>query len=217
MFTGIVEEVGIIKEIKLGQESSKISIEGNRVLEGTKIGDSICSNGVCLTVVALKDRIFQVDIMAETLRRSNLRDLKIGDKINLERALTLETHLGGHIVSGHIDGVGVISSIVNQDNSVWITINAESNILKYVVEKGSIAIDGVSLTVAYVDDKKFKVSIIPHTARETTLLCKNIGNTVNLECDLIAKYIEKLLSFKEANQKDKLITEKFLFENGFLE
>lgn len=217
MFTGIVEELGVIQGIKRGSKSSRLLIKANKVLKNTKVGDSICTNGVCLTVTNLNTNSFEADVMAETLRRSNLGDLTVGSKVNLERALTLESRLGGHIVSGHIDGVGEIISLVKEDNATWVTVKAKSDILRYVVLKGSITIDGISLTVAYVDENVFKVSIIPHTAQETTLLNKSIGETVNLECDVISKYVEKLmgLTTKEENKKNTLLTEDFLRENGF--
>lgn len=218
MFTGIIEEIGLIKGIKRGEKSSKIIIKANKVLAGTQLGESISTNGVCLTVTYVSKDTFEADIMAETLRRSNLSNLTIGSKVNLERALSLGSRLGGHIVSGHIDGVGEISSFIKEDNAIWITIKTECEILKYIVEKGSIAIDGISLTVAYVDSGLFKVSIIPHTGEETTLLTKNIGDTVNLECDVIGKYIEKLLRVedKKIKSKNSVITEEFLVNNGFL-
>lgn len=218
MFTGIIEEIGEIQNIKKGQKSSKLVIKANEVLKDTKIGDSICTNGVCLTVTNMTYKSFEADVMAETLRKSNLGDLKPLDKVNLERALSVQSRLGGHIVSGHIDGVGNIVSFVKEDNAVWITIKAPSEILKYIVLKGSIAIDGVSLTVTYVDDDVFKVSIIPHTGEETILLKKKIGETVNLECDLIGKYVEKFLRLdkKYESMKENKITENFLKNNGFL-
>lgn len=217
MFTGIIEEIGIIQGIKRGDKSSKLLIKANKVLDKTKIGDSIATNGVCLTVTKISGNTFEVDIMAETLRKSNLRNLNIGSRVNLERALSLETRLGGHIVSGHIDGTGIIKSFIQEDNAVWITVKASLDILKYVVYKGSITIDGISLTVAYIDDDCFKVSIIPHTADETALLSKNKGDIVNLECDLIGKYVEKFLwvnSEKKSENKSS-ITEEFLKNNGF--
>ncbi|MDZ5000609.1 riboflavin synthase, partial [Clostridium perfringens] len=182
------------------------------------LGDSICTNGVCLTITNISGNTFEADVMAETLRRSNLGQLSIGSKINLERALSLETRLGGHIGSGHIDGTGEIISLVKEDNATWVSIKASSEILKYVVEKGSIAIDGISLTVAYVDNEVFKVSIIPHTGEETILLKKKPGETVNLECDVIGKYVEKLLGLRVKNEamKKESISETFLRENGFL-
>ncbi|MGG7076502.1 riboflavin synthase [Clostridium sardiniense] len=218
MFTGIIEEIGEIQSIKKGDKSSRLSIKANKVLRDTKIGDSISTNGVCLTVTSISSSKFEADVMAETLRKSNLGDLKPLDKVNLERALSIKGRLGGHIVSGHIDGVGKILSFTKEDNSVWITIKAPFEILKYVVLKGSIAIDGVSLTVAYVDDEIFKVSIIPHTGEETILLKKKVGETVNLECDVIGKYVEKLLKLdgKKTEVKENTITEDFLKNNGFL-
>lgn len=217
MFTGIIEELGVIQEIKKGSKSSKLLIKANKVLEETKVGDSICTNGVCLTVTDLKINSFEADIMAETLRRSNLGDLKVGSKVNLERALTLQSRLGGHIVSGHIDGTGEVISLVKEDNATWVTIKTTNDILRYIVLKGSITIDGISLTVAYVDDKSFKVSIIPHTAQETTLLNKTNGDTVNLECDVISKYVEKLMGFAPMDKYNESasITEEFLKINGF--
>ena len=217
MFTGIIEELGVIQEIKKSSKSSKLLIKANKVLENTNVGDSICTNGVCLTVTDLKANSFEADVMAETLRRSNLGNLNVGTKVNLERALTLQSRLGGHIVSGHIDGTGEILSLMKEDNSTWVTIRTTSDILRYIVLKGSITIDGISLTVAYVDENVFKVSIIPHTAQETTLLNKAIGETVNLECDVISKYVEKLmrLATKEENKKNTSLTEDFLRANGF--
>jgi len=218
MFTGIVEEVGEIQNVKNGIKSSRISIKAKKVIEDTKIGDSICTSGVCLTVTNIVGDLFEADVMAETLRSSSLGNLKNGSKVNLERALTLKKRLGGHLVSGHIDGIGQIISILKEDNAVWITIEANSEILRYIVKRGSITIDGISLTVAYVDDKSFKVSIIPHTHEETTLLSRKNGSWVNLECDVIGKYVEKLLglsSNKEESPKDTL-GEKFLRENGFM-
>lgn len=218
LFTGIVEEVGEIRGIKKGEKSSILSIKANKVIEDVKLGHSICTNGVCLTVTNIYGNIFDADVMAETLRRSNLGELKVGSKVNLERALSAKGRFGGHIVSGHIDGVGKIVSLEKEDNAIWVTIGAKENILQYIVEKGSIAIDGISLTVAYVDDKVFKVSIIPHTGKETILLSKTIEDTVNLECDVIGKYVEKLLTFQSGKKIEKkdYINEDFLKENGFL-
>lgn len=218
MFTGIIEEIGEIQSIKKGEKSSRLSIKANEVLRDTKIGDSISTNGVCLTVTSISSSNFEADVMAETLRKSNLEDLKPLDRVNLERAVSIKGRLGGHIVSGHIDGVGKILSFIKEDNAVWITIKAPLEILRYIVLKGSIAIDGISLTVAYVDDEIFKVSIIPHTGEETILLKKRIGETVNLECDVIGKYVEKLLRLdeKKISKKENTITESFLESNGFL-
>lgn len=218
MFTGIIEEIGTIKNIKKCDNSSSFTIRANKVLEDTKVGDSICTNGVCLTVKNIYKETFEADIMAETLRVSNLGSLKIGSRVNLERALSLNTRLGGHMVSGHIDGLGQIVLMQREDIAVVLTIRPQKDILKYMIYKGSVAIDGISLTVSYVDDEVFKVSIIPHTGEETILLSKKIGENVNIECDLVGKYIERLLGFKskEDGVKKTSLTEDFLKQNGFL-
>lgn len=215
MFTGLVEEIGRVESVIKSTKSSRITIKAKNVLEGVKLGDSICTNGVCLTVTSFDSGRFTVDVMAETIRRSNLRNFSPGDEVNLERALSLGDRLGGHIVSGHIDGIGIIESFEQEDNAVWITITTSHEILKYIVQKGSIAIDGVSLTVAYVDEAVFKVSVIPHTKDMTTLLRKKAGDEVNLECDVIGKYIEKFLGAKEQAPVKKGIDFNFLSENGF--
>lgn len=155
--------------------------------------------------------------MAETIRKSNLNTFKIGSKVNLERALSLSTRLGGHLVSGHIDGIGYIKDLKKEDSAIWITIKTSVDILRYIVYKGSITIDGISLTIAYVDDDVFKVSIISHTLQQTILSSKNIGDSVNLECDIIGKYVEKLLEInKPTKQQANNINEIFLKENGFI-
>ncbi|SHI20941.1 riboflavin synthase [Clostridium intestinale] len=215
MFTGIVEEIGTVVDFEASQNVLRIRVQASKVLEETYLGDSISTNGVCLTVTDIGKNYFYADVMGETVRRSNLGTLKKGDKVNLERAMTANSRFGGHIVSGHIDGKGKITSYEKEGNAVWITIDTDREILKYVVEKGSIAIDGISLTVAYVDDRKFKVSIIPHTSEGTTLLKKKIGEEVNLECDVIGKYVEKLLGFNKKNDEKKSITMDFLINNGF--
>lgn len=194
MFTGIIEELGTIKDLSAG---GSIRILADRVLEGTNIGDSIAVNGICLTVTELNGDGFTADVMPETLKRTSLSLLRRGDKVNLERAIAADGRFGGHIVSGHIDGTGTIREYKKDGNAVWVTIAAENDILRLVVEKGSIAIDGISLTVAEVTDTYFKVSIIPHTAGETTLLLKNTGDPVNLETDIVGKYVEKLLRHGE--------------------
>lgn len=219
MFTGIIEEIGTVKQMIAGKESYRLTVSAEKVLEGTKVGDSIATNGICLTVTAIRGNSFDADVMAETVRRTNLSSLHAGSQVNLERALTPCSRLGGHIVSGHIDGTGTITSMVREDNAVWITVTAKGNLLKYMIEKGSIAIDGISLTLAYVDDECFKVSVIPHTGEETILLKKRPGDTVNLECDLIGKYVEKLLRCQTEEETKPVsggITEAFLMENGFM-
>lgn len=223
MFTGIVEEMGSIHSITKGSKSAVLTIAADKVLEGSKVGDSIAVNGVCLTVTDITAGQFTADVMAETLRRSSLGSLKRGSKVNLERAMAADGRFGGHIVAGHIDGTGTVLSLKPEDNAVWVEIAASPNILKYIVEKGSIAIDGISLTVAKVTDQSFAVSIIPHTGTETTLLGKKAGDIVNLENDIIGKYVERLMHFGEAAEsvqgrkdtKSSGITMDFLMENGF--
>lgn len=216
MFTGLVEEIGKVESITKSEKSAKLTIKAKKVLEGVSLGDSICTNGVCLTVTSFAQDRFSIDVMAQTMRSSNLKRLLPEDEVNLERALCIGDRLGGHIVSGHIDGLGTIKNFQQEDNAIWVTVFAASDILKYIVQKGSIAIDGVSLTVAYVDDYVFKVSIIPHTKNMTTLLRKKVGDEVNLECDMIGKYIEKFLGAKEQVSVKKGIDFNFLSENGFV-
>lgn len=217
MFTGIIEEIGTIKNINTNGVSAQLNIASNIVLEGTKIGDSIAVNGVCLTVTSLTSNSFTADIMAETLRRSNLGNLLPQSKVNLERAMIANGRFGGHIVSGHIDGTGTIIETKPEGNAIWVKIKTSSEILKYIIQKGSITIDGISLTVAKITDQDFSVSIIPHTAENTTLLQKKVGEVVNLENDIVGKYVEKLLSFQNKNQEkpQSRITEEFLRQNGF--
>lgn len=213
MFTGIIEEIGSVKRVSVGGKSGSIEIAAKKVLEGTKVGDSIAVNGVCLTVTSLGSSSFTADVMAETLRRSSLGSLSVGNGVNLERAMAADGRFGGHLVSGHIDGTGTISKMQKEENAVWVHIQANSEILNLIVEKGSIAIDGISLTVAGVSDSEFSVSVIPHTAKETTLLSKKAGDTVNLENDIIGKYVQKLLggrSLGATEASDSVKDDKFL-------
>ena len=213
MFTGIVEEVGKVRYIQLNGNSGVLGVKAAKVLEGTKIGDSIAVNGVCLTVTSLQPDGFTADVMAETIRRSSLG--------NLERAMAADGRFGGHIVSGHIDGTGVIRSMIQEENAVWVSIKTSQRILELIVEKGSVCIDGISLTVAKVDDEGFQVSVIPHTGEETILLKKASGDLVNLENDIIGKYVEKLMGIgkkeesKLEHEKKTGITMEFLEEFGF--
>lgn len=215
MFTGLVEEIGRVQAVIKGPKSARIVIKACKTLDGVCVGDSICTDGVCLTVTEFSSDSFTVDVMAETIRRSSLKELSPGDEVNLERALKVGDRLGGHIVSGHIDGTGIIESYKKDDNAVWVTISAPHDILKYIVQKGSIAIDGISLTVACADDSRFGVSIIPHTKDATTLLRKKAGDTVNLECDIIGKYVEKLFSMRVQEPAEKGIDMNFLNKYGF--
>lgn len=212
MFTGIIEETGIIKNIKKGASSAVLTIKASKVLEDISLGDSIAVNGVCLTATSFTQGIFTADVMHETLERSSLGKLHTGSPVNLERAMKADGRFGGHIVAGHIDGTGTITDIRRDDNAVWYTIKAPEHIMRYIVEKGSIAIDGISLTVAYEETDTFKVSIIPHTLSETALYIKKSGDIVNLENDCIGKYVEKLL---KPYGKSGSITREFLLENGF--
>ena len=215
MFTGIVEEVGKVDNIKKGVKSSIITVTANKIFEDIHIGDSIAVNGVCLTVTNFNDNTFTADVMNETLSRSSLGELSKGSYVNLERAMPINGRFGGHIVSGHIDGTGEITNIQKDDNAIWYTVKANDSLMKYIVEKGSIVIDGISLTVAKVSDKKFSVSIIPHTASQTILSHRKIGDNVNLENDIIGKYVDKLINFRSDNKAQSNITREFLIENGF--
>ncbi len=217
MFTGIIEEIGTLKAISQGQRSASLEISALKVLDRTRIGDSIAVNGVCLTVTSIGKGSFIVDAMPETLGRSNLGSLQAGSKINLERALQLSDRLGGHLVSGHIDGEGIIFSFREDDNAIRIRITANQSLLRYIIEKGSVAVDGISLTVTHVDDKSFEVSVIPHTKNETTLCGKRPGERVNLETDMIGKYVEHFSGFSADPQikKAKDISIDFLRENGY--
>lgn len=214
MFTGIIEEVGTVKAVKRSGTSSFIEIQAKKVLEDVHLGDSIAVNGVCLTVTHCDGSIFRADVMNETLSRSSLGSLTTGSLVNLERAMAADGRFGGHIVSGHIDGTGTVSDIRNDGIAVWYTITAPPELLRYIVEKGSIAIDGISLTVAKVTDTSFSVSIIPHTAAQTILGTKKTGDMVNLENDIIGKYVEKLMKPAEAAPQSG-ITMEFLAKNGF--
>jgi riboflavin synthase len=224
MFTGIVEEVGVVKALRKGAHSAVLTVEAKHVLEDVHLGDSIAVNGVCLTVTAFDSQTFNADIMHETLNRSNLGSLHAGSSVNLERAMLANGRFGGHIVSGHIDGVGTITRVESDDNAVWFTISAEKPLLKYVILKGSITIDGISLTVARITDSTLSVSVIPHTRAQTSLAHKGVGDRVNLETDVIGKYVDHLLSYSpsnqltqqaNANQQSSGITKDFLLQNGF--
>lgn len=203
MFTGIIEEVGQVKRVVSGSDYGQLMIRASRVLAGTRLGDSIAVNGTCLTVTNLTEGGFTADVMAETMRRTNLGRLKNGDSVNLERAMAANGRFGGHIVSGHIDGSGTITAMKQEGNAVWVTIEASANIMELAVEKGSITIDGISLTVAREGRTWFAVSVIPHTGQETTLLQKKTGDYVNLETDIIGKYVKKLMTHEKENPESK--------------
>lgn len=214
MFTGLIEEIGVIEEIISGRKSGSLKIGCTSVLDGVRVGDSISVNGICLTVTTFTTSYFTVDFMPETVNITNLSKLERGRRVNLERALKVGDRLGGHIVSGHIDGTGKVISLKAKENATEVWIEADKTLLKYIIKKGSIAIDGASLTVAEISRNGFMVSIIPHTKKETTLIERKVGELVNLECDGLGKYIERLLEFKDAD-KDKLSVD-FLNKNGFI-
>lgn len=215
MFTGIVEEIGKIESIKKGAKSSTLTVSGHLIFTDLNLGDSVSVNGVCLTVASLTENSFTADVMHETLNRSSLGHLKTGSAVNLERAMAANGRFGGHVVSGHIDGTGQISKIKKDDNAIWYTIRANSAIMRYIVHKGSIAIDGISLTIAEVSGEDFSVSIIPHTAKSTILSEKSVGSVVNLENDLIGKYVEKLMYPSQTKIQESKITTEFLQNNGY--
>ena len=215
MFTGIVEELGTIRSIRRGAASAVLSIGAEAVLSDLRIGDSVAVNGVCLTATGVDGSGFTADVMHETLRRSSLGALGPGSRVNLERAMAADGRFGGHIVSGHIDGTGTIAERRRDDNAVWYTVSAPPALLRYIVEKGSVAIDGISLTVASVEADRFSVSVIPHTAAMTRLGAKGPGDVVNLETDIIGKYVERLLRPADTPAARSGISLEFLAENGF--
>ena len=216
MFTGIIEELGTVERVTRGRVSAILVIRAEAILSDLKIGDSVAVNGVCLTATSLTGHGFTADVMHETLDRSSLAGLGPGSPVNLERAMAANGRFGGHIVAGHVDGVGTIAAIEKDDNAIWFTITAPAQVLRYVVEKGSIAIDGISLTVAWVETDRFAVSVIPHTAAVTLLGLRRTGDRVNLESDLVGKYVERLLrpAPEEKGQESKL-TMEFLSQHGF--
>lgn len=210
MFTGIIEETGEIKRLDITGKSGRIELKAKTVLVGTKIGDSIAVNGICLTVTSISSDSFTADVMAETVRRSSLKGASAGDSVNLERAMAADGRFGGHIVSGHIDGTGEIKNIKREENAVWIKIKTSPRILSLIVEKGSICIDGISLTVAEVSDSDFSVSVIPHTLEVTVLKDRKPGDTVNLENDIIGKYVQKLMGVGDRQERSGGITSEML-------
>jgi riboflavin synthase len=211
MFTGIIEEMGTVKALRREAGAARLSLSAATVLDGTALGDSICVNGVCLTVVEMGRSGFSADVAVETLRVTNLGELKAGARVNLERALQLSARIGGHLVSGHVDAVGRLREKRDEGNGWRIFFDAPETVLRYVIKKGSIAIDGISLTVADLDRAGFSVAMIPHTARLTTLGFKTAGDSVNLEADIIGKYVERLFPGKEAGS----VSLDLLRKNGF--
>lgn len=229
MFTGLIAELGTVERLAEGSTSCQLTVRAQKILPGVKIGDSIAVNGVCLTVVHLQGNRFTADVMPETVRRTTLRQLQPGDRVNLEKALRPTDGLDGHIVQGHVEGVGTIREIAPEGNALVYHIETPKELLRYIVEKGSVAIDGISLTVTETDDTGFSVSLIPHTAKMTTLGYKSVGDSVNLETDILARYVEKMLGLQKTadgladsrrteiageNSEDGL-TEAFLRQHGF--
>ena len=208
MFTGIIEEVGRLKNF----DGARIEISCTKILEDIKIGDSISTNGICLTVTNFAENFFEADVMPETFRRTSLAELHAGGVVNLERAMKISDRFGGHIVSGHIDGVGKISNIRTEGNAIFINISAENFLLRQIAPKGSVALDGISLTVVDATAENFSVSMIPHTREVTNFQIKRVGNLVNIETDVLAKYVDRLLNFKNASED---LTQDFLIANGF--
>ena len=194
MFTGIIEEMGNVKALRREAGAARLTISASTVLGSTALGDSICVNGVCLTVVDIGKSEFSADVANETLKVTNLGELQVGQKVNLERALQLSARIGGHLVTGHVDAVGWIREKRQEGNSWRVFIEAPETALRYIIKKGSVAVDGISLTVADMDITGFSIAMIPHTAKLTTLGFKSAGDSVNLETDIIGKYVERLLS-----------------------
>ena len=212
MFTGIIEEIGTVQSVIKGSKSFSMIVSADVVVSDLRLGDSVNTNGACLTVTSVSGNSFTVDVMPETMRKTNLGALKPGRQVNLERALSLSSRLGGHLVSGHIDGTGLISRVKREDNAVWISVKAGAEILRYVIPKGSVCLDGISLTVVTADVDSFEVSLIPHTMASTTLQDMKAGDTLNIECDMVAKYIEKFTgSAGPGNRIDKNFLDKYEF------
>ncbi|CDZ74608.1 riboflavin synthase, alpha subunit [Peptoniphilus sp. ING2-D1G] len=212
IFTGIIEEIGILNSIKKENDLYTLEVSAEKVLAGTKHGDSIATNGVCLTVTEIGKDFYRAEVMIETINSTNFKNLKKDEKLNLERALSFSKRLGGHIVQGHVDGVGEITNIINKNREIVYRIKFEGNNFKYIVEKGSIALDGISLTVSKVETNSFEVSIIPTTISETTLSNKKVGEKINIETDIIGRYVYNFLKFED---KKESITLDFLRKNGF--
>lgn len=217
MFTGIIEEIGTVNNTNMAGGSGELKIAARLILADAKLGDSIAINGVCLTITRINGSEISFDVSAETLRRSNLGILKRGDRVNLERALAADGRFGGHMVSGHIDGTGILIKKRDEGNAIIFTFQVPPGIMHYLIEKGSIAIDGISLTITDLSDGCFSVAVIPHSLEQTTLGSLRIGSTINLENDLVAKYIEKLTQPRNSEEKKSLsgLSLQLLQQHGF--
>lgn len=216
MFAGIIEEMGVVQTIERHKNSARLSILAKMVLEDLAVGDSITVNGVCLTATGRTDKEFTADVSTETLTVTNLGSLKVGDAVNLERAMQVNSRLGGHLVSGHIDGIGLIRDRRQDEETVIFSIEVPRELLRYCIKKGSIAVDGISLTINHVSDKDIQVAIIPHTAKMTTLGLKGVGSSVNLECDMIGKYLERLLLERGSEGPPQKVDRDYLKRRGLL-
>ncbi len=223
MFTGLIEEIGTLKKIDRRGEAMVLGIQASHIMHGLALGDSVACNGVCLTVTTIAGSIFTVDVMPETYRLSSLKELRSGSPINLERAMAANGRFGGHIVQGHVDGVATIEGIESNQNAVIFHIKPQhSELFRYIIPKGSIAVDGISLTVVSVDNGSFTISIIPHTLKETVLVHRKPGDTVNIECDVLGKYIEHMMNYRQSTPNDAQssrgsgLTADFLQQNGYM-
>lgn len=214
MFTGIVEEIGTVLKVNRGAQSFSMTIQAQKVIEDVHLGDSISVNGVCLTVTQFDDRSFNVDVMPETYMATTLHKLTSGSRVNLERAMAANGRFGGHFVSGHVDGTGTITEKKTVENALYITIQVPETFAPFLLDKGSVAIDGASLTIFHIEQSQITISLIPHTQKETILAEKAIGEKVNIECDMLAKYIAQVL--KQQEKQSSHITLDLLEKNGFL-
>ena len=219
MFTGIVEELGSVVSLKRGSKAAILTIKGEKIFEDLRLGDSVAVNGVCLTATHISGNTFQADVMNETFHRSSLENLKKGDVVNLERAMAANGRFGGHMVAGHVDDTGELLSIKQDDNAVWFTIKISPKIRKYCIEKGSIALDGISLTIAKLTKDTVSVSMIPHTIKNTNFGYKKPGDRINLENDMVGKYIDQLIHFTQEDEYKKktsgTLTMEMLRNAGF--
>jgi riboflavin synthase len=218
MFTGIIEGMGIINSVRPSGATRRLAVTADIPLKGTKLGDSIAVNGACLTVVNLSGKRFEVDVSAETISRTTFKAVRSGERVNLERALRLSDRIDGHLVSGHIDGVGTIKDRQTNGKVTLVTISVDPALSRYTIEKGSVAVDGISLTINRCSDGLFDVTIIPHTSLMTTIRVKKIGDKVNIEADMIGKYVERFISGQEDKKPDerRSIYNKFLTKSGYL-
>jgi len=217
MFTGIIEGLGTVQHLHRSGNSFKMSLVSDFDLDHSKIGDSIAVNGVCLTAIQIATRQFEVDIAPETVSKTVFQFIKPNERVNLERALRLSDRIDGHLVSGHVDGLGVITNRQNQDNAIIIEISTQANLCRYMIHKGSVAVDGISLTINRLEENKFYLSIIPHTAKLSTIGFKKVGQQVNIETDMIGKYVERFVMNKDnTSLSESGIDPAFLAKHGFM-